>query len=215
MKALQPRHWQVLLSIRLLMEIPSASSLAVLGEEDVNARPVRARRRKRHANAVCITRAVLRRKVLAAPAVVDVLVAVVSVNSQTAAVPSWKTEGWIGEGSEAQSQVDSGAIAANSYLVVNSLWLFGRCRVVLVDHVERRVADDAAIGAILVCVALPVARRKKLQGAIKARRLQESEVVELQRILARLVEHDGPDDGILSAPLLASLCLLLRRIIGR
>lgn len=157
MEALQSRNRQILLSVRLLVEVPSTSPLAVLREEDVDARPMRARRRKRHANAVRIARTVLRRKVLAAPAVVDILVAIVAVNTQTATVPSRKAEGWIGEGSEAQSQVDGGAVAANSHLVVDSLWLVGGRGVVLVDHVEGRVADDAAVGAVLVGVTLPVA----------------------------------------------------------
>lgn len=105
------------------MKIPPARSLAVPRKEDVDARMMSARWGKRHANTVGLAHTILVRKVFASPAVIDVLVTVISMNTKTAAMPSRKTEGRVGKGSEAQRQIDSAAVPLNLYLIVNSLGL--------------------------------------------------------------------------------------------
>lgn len=105
------------------MEIPPARSLAVPRKEDVDAGMVRAGWGKRHTNAIGLAHTILVRKIFASPAVVDVLVTVISMNTKTAAMPSRKTEGRVGKGSKAQRQVNGAAVLPNLDLIVNSLWL--------------------------------------------------------------------------------------------
>lgn len=85
----------------------------------------------------------------------------------------------------------------------------------LIDHVERRIANDAAVGALLGRATLPVTRCKPFQGATKARWFHESDVVGLQSLLAGRVERQGRrGERVLLAPLLTSLCFRFSRVVG-
>ncbi|KAJ6787495.1 hypothetical protein PWT90_10087 [Aphanocladium album] len=118
-EALETRDGQILLGVRLLVEVPAARLDAVAREEDLHVRPVGglARGRNLQADAVRLAGAKLVGEILAAPAVVDVLVAVVAVDRQRGAVPAGQAEARVRQRGEAQRDVDRGAAPADLDLV--------------------------------------------------------------------------------------------------
>lgn len=145
-ESFEPRHRQVLLSIRLLMQIPSASPHAIPGEEDGNLWPARACRRQRHANTQCLALVEFVREVLATPSIIDVFASIIAMDTQAAAVPAGKAEGRIWECRKANGYRVVAAAAKNLDLVVYGLGAAGSGWVVFIHEVQGRVANDAPVG---------------------------------------------------------------------
>lgn len=101
-EALEAGDGQVRRGVELLVQAPAAHLAALDGVEDLDI----AIGIQVHAKADRLASLERLRKVLAAPAVVDVLAAVVAVHGETASVPAREPEGRVRRGAEADGETD-------------------------------------------------------------------------------------------------------------
>ena len=216
MEPLEPRNWQVLLRVRLLMQVPPARLPTVPRKEDIHL-DLAAGGREGHPQTIRLAFHKRRREALAAPPVIDVLVPIVAVHCQRPAVPPRHAEGRV-----RQRRVPNGerrlarrAVRAHTHLVVDRLGPARRQRAVLRHGVQRRVADDAVVAAALVRLARPHARRHPRQRAPVRRvrrRRHQPRVVERQCAQRRRVQPDRRAERVPLHPCLAGVGLRLRRV---
>ena len=140
MEALEARDRQILLGIRLLVEIPPSPLLAVAREEDLDIDSASRRGTELHSQAEHLAAAERAREGLAAPAVVDIFAPVVAVHGETAAVPTREPEGRVRGRRVAEGQRDLvPRVVQDVHLVVDRLGPVVGDRAVLRDAVQRRV----------------------------------------------------------------------------
>lgn len=144
MEALQTGHGQVLLSISLLMQIPLHMSLSptVSGEENDNVGLVALLSRTQcHTDSQSLALSELLSEILAAPSVIDVLVAIITVDGQATSVPSWHAEGWIWQSRKSHSYKVVLALVEELDFIVDCLGDVEAAWVVKLDRIQRWVAD--------------------------------------------------------------------------
>lgn len=121
-EALEAGDRQVLLLVRLLVQVPPPGLGAVAGEEDLDADAAGGRGAQLHADAQRVAAAEGLRERLAAPPVVDVLVPVVAVDAQAAAMPARQAEWRIRRRAVPERERDLAArVLENVYFVVDGL----------------------------------------------------------------------------------------------
>lgn len=136
------------------------------------------------------------------------------MNAETASVPARKTERRVGEGGETHGDVVVAAIGTDLDFVVNGLGVAKSRRIMLVDEIQRWVANNTSVRGLIFCRAFPVASAQPVELAIEADRFHQSKIVFLKSSPSSRIQIHRSRQRILFTPCLTSLGLFLSGIIG-
>ncbi len=214
-EALEAGDGEVLLQVRLLVEVPAAGLGAVAGEEDLDGDAAARGGDEVHAQAQRLAAAEGVREGLAAPAVVDVLVAVVAVHAQAAAVPARQTEWGVRRGRVAERERDLVArVLQDVDFVVDGLAAARGDGAVRRHAVQRRVGGQTGVGGVGLGLAAPDADALPVQGPPVEGRCEHVDVARVHGVQLGQSGGDRVAQGELTAPLLTGFGLLLGGIVG-